>query len=125
MFKLRNVIWMGALSLAFVIASESDAQDMQSRALINTRPMPAQFAVLVPTSNAAVLFNGVQNAATNGVCRFDTPGLLPGSWATYSVQAFWMDDGQLRGSRRQVKVAGGSQVIVDFTQSPPGVTFVR
>jgi uncharacterized protein (TIGR03000 family) len=130
MFNLRSVLWTGALSLAFLIASESQAQQdgnsaNQPRPLMTTGPMPAQFAVLVPTSSAVVLFNNVQNAATDGLCRFDTPGLLPGSWATYAIKAIWMDQGQIRGAQRTVKVARGSQVIVDFTQSPPAVTFVR
>jgi uncharacterized protein (TIGR03000 family) len=123
MFNIRSVVWVAALLLALVIASEGQAQ--QGRALINTRPQPAQLAALVPNENMAVLFNGAGTSPTDGVCRYDSPPLIPGSWTVYTVKALWNDNGVVRTATRYVKVTAGSQVVIDFTQSPAEITYVR
>jgi uncharacterized protein (TIGR03000 family) len=81
-------------------------------------PGTALIEIRVPYADAAVTFNGKRMYREGRLRRFVTPKLEADSHYTYEVQASWLDDtGKDVKQTKQVKVAAGQRVLVDFTQS--------
>ncbi|HYV36003.1 MAG TPA: TIGR03000 domain-containing protein [Gemmataceae bacterium] len=85
----------------------------------------AQIDVFVPDPNAQVFFDGSQTSSKGSTRYFDSPPLQPGGTYTYTIRAVWNQGGQSMSAESAVTVTAGSQVVLDFTQSPPKVTRVR
>jgi uncharacterized protein (TIGR03000 family) len=85
----------------------------------------AQMDVFVPDENAQVWFDGNLTSSKGSTRYFDSPPLQAGSKYQYVLRAAWTQNGQPMTAETVVSVTAGSQVVVDFTQSPPKVTTVR
>jgi uncharacterized protein (TIGR03000 family) len=72
----------------------------------------AHITVKLP-ADAALTFNGFRTASTGTVREFTTPSLAPGRYS-YDVQARWQEDGHTVTQQKQVLVAPGARVELDF-----------
>jgi uncharacterized protein (TIGR03000 family) len=80
-------------------------------------PSKALIEVRVPYADAALSFDGKRMYREGRLRRFVTPKLETGTPYTYEIQASWLDDsGRDIKQTKQVKVAPGARVLVDFTQ---------
>jgi uncharacterized protein (TIGR03000 family) len=81
----------------------------------------ALLEIRVPYADAALTFDGKRMYREGRMRRFVTPKLEAGSRYTYEVQASWLDDsGKDVKQTKQVQVAAGQRVLVDFTQNGNG-----
>ncbi|HYV38551.1 MAG TPA: TIGR03000 domain-containing protein, partial [Gemmataceae bacterium] len=85
----------------------------------------AQMDVFVPDENAQVWFDGSLTSSKGSTRYFDSPPLQAGSTYQYVLRAAWTQNGRPMTAETTVSVTAGSQVVVDFTQTPPKVTTVR
>ena len=70
-------------------------------------------------------FNDYATTTRGSTRYFDSPPLQGGGTYTYEIKASWMQDGQPVTAQETVSVTAGTQMVVDFTQSPPKVIKVR
>ena len=95
-----------------------------------TSMMPADSArpvlttVRLPDANASLWIEG-QEMGTAGITRrFFSPRLEPGSYS-YTFRATWSENGKNMDETRQVKVAPGDRIVVDFTAPEKGAAGSR
>jgi uncharacterized protein (TIGR03000 family) len=86
----------------------------------SSQPRPsgssATITVKVPLALTEVIFDGNTVSATGKTRQLNTGELSPGRVYTYSVTANWSETGLPRSVTRQVQVAAGQSVTVDFTR---------
>jgi uncharacterized protein (TIGR03000 family) len=73
----------------------------------------ARITVHVP-DDAAVTFDGAKTASTGSIRRFESPLLARGKEYVYDVEARWQENGRTVTQKKEIRVAGGASVEVDF-----------
>lgn len=81
-------------------------------------PAVAHIDVVVNDANADIWFSGYLTKSKGLVRHFDSPVLQPYKVYTYKIKASWEQNGQTVVQEREVVLAAGVRVLVDFTQSP-------
>jgi uncharacterized protein (TIGR03000 family) len=80
---------------------------------------PVLTTVRLPDANANLWIEG-QEMGTGGIARrFVSPSLAPGRYS-YTFRASWSENGKNMDETRQVKVAPGDRIVVDFTAPEKG-----
>lgn len=72
--------------------------------------------VRVPYSTAQVYFNGVATQQTGLSRQFASPPLTPGKTYNYTIEARWMEKGQVVDQTRTVAVSASQATVVDFAE---------
>jgi uncharacterized protein (TIGR03000 family) len=90
-----------------------------------TASAPAQIEVIVPDPTATLWFDGRQTSQSGTTRYFDSPDLQPGKTFYYTVRASWTQGGQPQTAEQVIEVRAGSQLVVDFRQTPVKVNLVR
>ena|SRR5580765_1522482 len=70
--------------------------------------------VSVPLALADVAFEGTKTKETGRTRLIRTPALVPNQLYTFTVQAYWTEGGVAQAMTRQVQVAAGQTVMVEF-----------
>ncbi len=76
----------------------------------------AHVEVMLPSSDAQVLFNGSLTRQTGTEREFVSPSLTPGQTYHYTVEARWDEGGRTVDQTRTVTVTAGQSATVDFTR---------
>jgi uncharacterized protein (TIGR03000 family) len=76
----------------------------------------AGLEVQVPSPDAEVWLQGQKVSGSGTTRRFYSPPLDPQKTYTYTVNAAWYENGELRTQRQQVDIRADSIARVDFTQ---------
>jgi uncharacterized protein (TIGR03000 family) len=79
----------------------------------------ARLKVLVP-ADATVTVDGHATRSTGAERQFVSPPLQPGRKFTYTLEATWKENGQLRRLTRRVTVEAGGGYVVDFRKDGSG-----
>ena len=83
-------------------------------------PEPAdarcRLEVRVPSATAQVFFNGRPTQQTGERRQFASPPLTPGRTYNYTIEARWMEKGQIVDQTRTVAVTASQAAVVDFTE---------
>jgi uncharacterized protein (TIGR03000 family) len=85
---------------------------------------PAEVTVKLP-ADAKLFVDGQPYAETGAVRRIQSPPLPAEKPFVYTLRAEWQQDGQARAETRQVDVAAGKKVEVDFTRPAPSAAARR
>jgi uncharacterized protein (TIGR03000 family) len=109
-------------------AYSGNTSKSNSSSTLPTPPIAGKAAhveVIVPDANAKVWFNGVQATVSGTTRYFNTPELTPATTYSYTVRAVWNDGDRTVARDSVVYVTAGSQMVVDFSQTPVQVNELR
>jgi uncharacterized protein (TIGR03000 family) len=107
--------------LSTTVAPDYSAGLASAAPLTVSSPAPVDNSSIVTVNvpaDAKVWFDGTETMGTGTVREFQSPGLTPGTKYHYDVKATWMENGKPVTQTRQVNVAAGARVNVDFATTP-------